>query len=232
MLLLHMLGVPTMQFATPLVATVTSWNAAGARPGFCLTRRAYQEHCVYEYYSLQSRRLRPGHQPQGVGPDIWPVYQEGTREEGLFGRAGSRSGRNGAVRMDSFRGRSCSRNCGTAAFDGRRPCVQRRANGNNGPALPGCLASLTQLRRRPGSSGALAAGTQTRTDSSPGKEVSQIKKKEGTGIKRVNINVEMGLHNAFKAATAAQGVDMTTVLMEFIQQYVGKYESSTPKRQK
>jgi hypothetical protein len=98
--------------------------------------------------------------------------------------------------------------------------------------VPGCLASLTQLRRRPGSSGALAAGTQTRIDSSPGKEVSQIKKKEGSGIKRVNINVETGLHNAFKAATAAQGVDMTTVLMEFIQQYVGKYESATPKRQK
>ena len=50
--------------------------------------------------------------------------------------------------------------------------------------------------------------------------MSQIKKKEGTGIKRVNINVEIGLHNAFKAATAAQGVDMT------IQQYVGKYESA------
>jgi hypothetical protein len=62
--------------------------------------------------------------------------------------------------------------------------------------------------------------------------VSQIKKKEGTGIKRVNSNVETGLHNAFKAATAAQGVDMTTVLMEFIQQYVGKYESVAPKRQK
>jgi hypothetical protein len=62
--------------------------------------------------------------------------------------------------------------------------------------------------------------------------VSQIKKKEGSGIKRVNINVETGLHNAFKAATAAQGVDMTTVLMEFIQQYVGKYEPVAPKRQK
>ena len=62
--------------------------------------------------------------------------------------------------------------------------------------------------------------------------MSQIKKKEGPGIKRLNINVETGLHNAFKAATAAQGVDMTTVLMEFIQQYVGKYESVAPKRQK
>jgi hypothetical protein len=43
--------------------------------------------------------------------------------------------------------------------------------------------------------------------------VSQIKKKEGPGIKRVNINVETGLHNAFKAATAAQGVDMTACWM-------------------
>ena len=59
--------------------------------------------------------------------------------------------------------------------------------------------------------------------------MSQIKKKEVSGIKRLNIIVETGLHNAFKAATAAQGVDMTTVLMEFIQNYVAKYGSTTPK---
>src|ERR1035437_8766368 len=77
----------------------------------------------------------------------------------------------------------------------------------------------------------LAAGTQTRINSSPGKEVRPIKKTEGTGIKRVNINVETDLHNAFKAATAAQGVDMTTVLMEFIQNYVTKhgYAATKPK---
>ena len=57
-----------------------------------------------------------------------------------------------------------------------------------------------------------------------------IKKKEGTGIKRVNINVEINLHNAFKAATAAQGVDMTTVLMEFIQEYVARNGLATPKK--
>jgi predicted DNA-binding helix-hairpin-helix protein len=62
--------------------------------------------------------------------------------------------------------------------------------------------------------------------------VSQIAKKEGTGIKRVNINIEVGLHNAFKSATAAKGTDMTTVLMEFIQQYVSKHGSTTPKQQK
>jgi predicted DNA binding CopG/RHH family protein len=61
--------------------------------------------------------------------------------------------------------------------------------------------------------------------------VRPIKKTEGAGIKRVNINVETDLHNAFKAATAAQGVDMTTVLMEFIQNYVTKhgYAATKPK---
>ena len=49
-----------------------------------------------------------------------------------------------------------------------------------------------------------------------------IKKKEETGIKRMNINVEVGLHNAFKAATAAQGLEMTVVLLEFIENYVAK----------
>ena len=60
--------------------------------------------------------------------------------------------------------------------------------------------------------------------------VSQIKAKAGTGLKRVNINVEVNLHNAFKAATAAKGTDMTTVLMEFIQDYIAKHGSTTPKK--
>lgn len=64
------------------------------------------------------------------------------------------------------------------------------------------------------------------------KGVSQIIKKEGKGIKRVNINLEVSLHNAFKSAAAAQGVDMTTVLMEFIRTYVAKHESSTSKPSK
>lgn len=57
-----------------------------------------------------------------------------------------------------------------------------------------------------------------------------IKKKEGTGIKRVNINVEVNLHNAFKAATAAQGVDMTTVLQQFIESYVARHGSVTAQK--
>jgi hypothetical protein len=59
--------------------------------------------------------------------------------------------------------------------------------------------------------------------------VRSIKKKEGTGIKRVNINVEINLHNAFKAATAAQGLDMTVVLIEFIENYVSKHGTTAPK---
>jgi predicted DNA binding CopG/RHH family protein len=59
--------------------------------------------------------------------------------------------------------------------------------------------------------------------------VRQIKKKEGTGIKRVNINVEVSLHNAFKAATAARGTDMTTVLQQFIEEYVSKHSATASK---
>ena len=44
----------------------------------------------------------------------------------------------------------------------------------------------------------------------------------------MNVNVEVNLHNAFKATAAAQGTDMTTVLMEFIQSYVATYGSITP----
>jgi hypothetical protein len=60
--------------------------------------------------------------------------------------------------------------------------------------------------------------------------VRPIKKKEEAEVKRVNINVEVDLHNAFKAATAAQGVDMTTVLMEFIQNYVAKHGYAATKQ--
>lgn len=43
------------------------------------------------------------------------------------------------------------------------------------------------------------------------------------GMKRMNINVDQTLHDRFKAATAAQGKDMTTVLMKFIEEYVEKH---------
>jgi hypothetical protein len=41
-------------------------------------------------------------------------------------------------------------------------------------------------------------------------------------VKRMNINVEVSLHDGFKAATAAQGVNMTDVLLQFIHEYVSK----------
>ncbi len=39
-------------------------------------------------------------------------------------------------------------------------------------------------------------------------------------IKRLNINLPRPLHDAFKAATAAQGKQMTDVLMDYIRDYV------------
>jgi hypothetical protein len=42
-------------------------------------------------------------------------------------------------------------------------------------------------------------------------------------VKRMNLNVEVNLHNSFKAATAAQGKNMTDVLIEYIEQYVTKH---------
>ena len=41
-------------------------------------------------------------------------------------------------------------------------------------------------------------------------------------VKRMNLNVPVDLHDAFKAATAAQGENMTNVLMAFIEDYVRK----------
>jgi hypothetical protein len=38
----------------------------------------------------------------------------------------------------------------------------------------------------------------------------------------MNINVEVSLHDGFKAATAAQGVNMTDVLLQFIHDYVSQ----------
>jgi len=49
-------------------------------------------------------------------------------------------------------------------------------------------------------------------------------------VKRMNINVEVSLHDAFKAATAARGENMTDVLLEFIQEYVAKNGVSPKKK--
>jgi hypothetical protein len=52
--------------------------------------------------------------------------------------------------------------------------------------------------------------------------VSPIAKIKEQELKRMNLNVPIELHNAFKATTAAQGQNMTDILMEFIKDYVAK----------
>ncbi len=42
-------------------------------------------------------------------------------------------------------------------------------------------------------------------------------------VKRMNINVEVSLHNAFKAAAATRGKNMTDELMTFIKEYAQKH---------
>ena len=48
--------------------------------------------------------------------------------------------------------------------------------------------------------------------------------------KRMNLNVETNLHDAFKAATAAEGKKMTDVLIEFIKEYVEKHPAHPSKK--
>lgn len=58
-----------------------------------------------------------------------------------------------------------------------------------------------------------------------------IKKPEPQRTKRMNLNVPVELHNSFKSTTAAQGANMTDILLEFIQSYIAKH-SSKPKRRR
>jgi hypothetical protein len=60
--------------------------------------------------------------------------------------------------------------------------------------------------------------------------VNIIKKPDITGVKRVNINIPIGLHNSFKAAAASRGENMTDVLVEFIQAYVDKHSAAAAKK--
>jgi len=53
--------------------------------------------------------------------------------------------------------------------------------------------------------------------------VSQISKAKEQRIKRMNLNVPIDLHNGFKSVTAAQGENMTDVLLEFIKSYIAKH---------
>ena len=46
----------------------------------------------------------------------------------------------------------------------------------------------------------------------------------------MNVNVPTELHNQFKAAAASKGLEMTVVLLDFIQKYVAKHETIAPKK--
>ena len=72
----------------------------------------------------------------------------------------------------------------------------------------------------PGPAGALAAVLTIPYAHLQRKEVSQIKTKEGTGLKRLNVNISEELHRRFKSSTAAQGLEMTDLILEWIQKYV------------
>jgi hypothetical protein len=48
----------------------------------------------------------------------------------------------------------------------------------------------------------------------------------------MNLNVPIELHNAFKAATAARGQNMTDILLEFIESYVAKHAPRPKGRQR
>jgi hypothetical protein len=62
--------------------------------------------------------------------------------------------------------------------------------------------------------------------------VSRIITVNNEEVKRMNLNVPVKLHNAFKAATAAQGEAMTDELLKFIRSYVDKHASKPTRRRK
>jgi ParG len=59
--------------------------------------------------------------------------------------------------------------------------------------------------------------------------VRKISKAKEPGLKRMNLNVPVELHNSFNAATASQGLNMTDVLMAYIKEYVEKHSSPKQK---
>jgi len=62
--------------------------------------------------------------------------------------------------------------------------------------------------------------------------VRTIKKEPEPGVKRVNINIPIDLHNSFKSATASNGENMTDVLLKFIQDYVNDHAGKSSRKGK
>lgn len=57
----------------------------------------------------------------------------------------------------------------------------------------------------------------------------KISKVEEQKVKRMNLNVPVKLHNSFKSVTAAEGENMTDVLLEFIKDYVRRHSPAASK---
>jgi ParG len=72
----------------------------------------------------------------------------------------------------------------------------------------------------PGLGHPVAPRTHNQIDSPSEKGGEFIKKAAEPQVKRMNLNVPVELHNSFKATTAAQGQNMTDVLLSFIQRYI------------
>ncbi len=50
------------------------------------------------------------------------------------------------------------------------------------------------------------------------------------GLKKMNLNLPEGVHNAFKAVTAGQGKSMSKVLEAFIRDYIRRHERHGQKK--
>lgn len=53
------------------------------------------------------------------------------------------------------------------------------------------------------------------------------------GLKKMSLNIPPDLHRAFKVAAAAQGKEMTELILEFVRDYVRRYApTGMPKMKK
>jgi hypothetical protein len=60
--------------------------------------------------------------------------------------------------------------------------------------------------------------------------VSPIVTVAGELVKRMNLNVPVELHNAFKSISAAEGKNMTDILLEYIRSYVADHSPKKGRR--
>jgi broad specificity polyphosphatase/5'/3'-nucleotidase SurE len=60
--------------------------------------------------------------------------------------------------------------------------------------------------------------------------VRTIAKQKEPETKRVNVNIPTALHSQFKSSTASKGLEMTVVLLQFIESYVQKHGVVAPKQ--